>query len=177
MRELTRYSCMEARPTGSADSCLRSVRFCPPAWLVRLHDIHIFRRVGMIDFTGKVALITGASSGIGRSCALTLARYGAAVIVADITEKGGLETVRMARELGARAEFVAADVSKAFDVDRIEALARERFGGMDVAVNAAGIPGRMSSTIDMEEADMDSTYAINVRGLWLCMRAEMRRML
>src|SRR3546814_1664267 len=112
VRELTRYSCMEARPTGSADSCLRSVRFCPPAWLVRLHDIHIFRRVGMIDFTGKVALITGASSGIGRSCALTLARYGAAVIVADITEKGGLETVRMARELGARAEFVAADRSE-----------------------------------------------------------------
>src|SRR3546814_19453315 len=98
MRELTRYSCMEARPTGSADSCLRSVRFCPPAWLVRLHDIHIFRRVGMIDFTGKVALITGASSGIGRSCALTLARYGAAVIVADITEKGRSEERRVGKE-------------------------------------------------------------------------------
>src|SRR3546814_8308637 len=97
MRELTRYSCMEARPTGSADSCLRSVRFCPPAWLVRLHDIHIFRRVGMIDFTGKVALITGASSGIGRSCALTLARYGAAVIVADRSEEHNAELLSLMR--------------------------------------------------------------------------------
>lgn len=131
----------------------------------------------MIDFTGKVVLVTGAASGIGRSCALTFARYGAAVIAADMTEAGGLETVAMARDLGADAAFISVDVSRAAQVDQMEALARERFGGLDAAVNAAGIPGRMSSTLDVDEADLDHIYAVNVRGIWLSMRAELRLMI
>lgn len=131
----------------------------------------------MIDFTGKVALVTGASSGIGRACALTFAQLGASVVVVDVTEDGGRETVAMARDLGVDADFIAVDVADSAQVDAMEGFVRERFGGLDVAVNAAGIPGRMSSTLDVEEADMDRTYAVNVRGVWLCMRAEMRLML
>src|SRR5690606_21801663 len=99
----------------------------------------------MIDLTNKIGVVTGAASGIGQRCALTFARYGASIILVDITETQGLETLDMVRKLGATAEFVAADVSTADQVNQIETLARDRFGGIDFAVNAAGIPGRMSS--------------------------------
>jgi len=131
----------------------------------------------MTEFENRIALVTGAASGIGRSCALTLARGGAAVILVDQSEAAGQEAAAEARALGARAAFIAADVSNSDDVAAVEALARRDFGGLDLAVNAAGVPGRMSSTMDIDEADMDRTYAVNVRGLWLCMRLELRMMI
>lgn len=130
----------------------------------------------MIDFKDKVALVTGASSGIGRACALTFARFGAKLLVVDIDRDGGTETVAAARDLGATAEFVRADTSRFEDVDAMASFALARFGGMDVAVNAAGISGRMASTIDADEADFDHVTAVNLRGVWLCMRAELRQM-
>lgn len=131
----------------------------------------------MIEFAGKSALVTGGASGIGRACALTVARYGGAVAIADVNAQAGAAVADEARALGADAFFVAADLAHADDVDRVEQAVRARFGGLDMAVNAAGIPGRMSSTLDIDEADFDLLHAVNVRGVWLSMRAELRLML
>ncbi|MDI1296890.1 MAG: glucose 1-dehydrogenase [bacterium] len=130
----------------------------------------------MIDFTNKVALVTGAASGIGRACALTFARFGARLLVVDEDSDGGAETMDMARALGAEADFVSTDVSRSDEVETMADFALTRLGGIDIAVNAAGIPGRMASTIDADEADFDRVTAVNIRGVWLCMRAQLRQM-
>lgn len=88
---------------------------------------------------GKVALVTGAGSGIGRATALLLAREGASVVVADIDAEGGEETVRQIKQQGGAAEFIHADVLKREEIERMVALAEEKFGGLDIAHNNAGI--------------------------------------
>lgn len=130
----------------------------------------------MIEFAGKVAMVTGAGSGIGRSCALTFAKFGASLIALDLAEDGLNDTIDEARALGAEAIAVVADVSSAAQMAEAESAARAHFGTLHLAANAAGVPGRMSSTIDIDEEDMDRTYAVNVRGLWLSMRMQLRMM-
>lgn len=131
----------------------------------------------MIEFSGKHGVVTGGSSGIGRACVLTFAQFGAAVAIVDLNADGGEAVAEEARELGVEAVFIRADVANAAEVERAEQIVRQRFGGLDMAVNAAGIPGRMSSTLDIDEADFDHIHAVNVRGVWLSMRAELRLML
>src|SRR5438876_569506 len=125
----------------------------------------------------KVALVTGAGSGIGRATALTFAREGAKVVVADVVAKGGEETVRMIKEAGGEAIFVKTDVSKTDEVEALVSKAVETYGRLDCAHNNAGIEGTVTLTADYAEEDWDRVIDVNLTGIWLCMKAEIRQML
>lgn len=116
---------------------------------------------------GKSAIITGAGTGIGKAIALLFAKEGAAVMVADVDEAGGMETVRSARDAGGRAAFTLADVTVAAQAERLVKAAVEDFGGLDILVNNAGIwtPGTVA---DLPEEDWDRVMDVNVKGVFLC---------
>lgn len=116
----------------------------------------------------KVALITGAGSGIGREAALLFAREGAQVVVSDINASGGEETVALIQAAGGSATFVAADVSKAADVQAMIAAAETHYGRLNVLFNNAGIfhPDD-GSVLDTEDAIWDLTININLKGVFL----------
>ncbi len=130
---------------------------------------------GQLD--GKVALITGAGSGIGRASALVFAREGAKVAVADIVVEGGEETVRMVKEAGGEAFFIKVDVSNAADVEAMVNTVVDTYGRIDCAYNNAGIEGRLASTDEYPEDVFDKVIDINLTGVWLCMKYELPHML
>ena len=130
---------------------------------------------GQLD--GKVALITGAGSGIGRASALAFAREGAKVAVADIVVEGGEETVRMVKEAGGEAFFIKVDVSNAADVEAMVNTVVDTYGRIDCAYNNAGIEGRLASTDEYPEDVFDKVIDINLTGVWLCMKYELPHML
>jgi NAD(P)-dependent dehydrogenase (short-subunit alcohol dehydrogenase family) len=125
---------------------------------------------------GKVALITGGSSGIGRATALAFASEGSKVLVADVAVEGGEETVRLIEAAGGVAVFVRADVSNANEVEALVSETVGRFGRLDAAVNNAGTEGVVASTVELAEADWDRVIATNLKGVWLCMKYEIPRM-
>jgi NAD(P)-dependent dehydrogenase (short-subunit alcohol dehydrogenase family) len=126
---------------------------------------------------GTVALVTGASAGIGRATSLAFAREGARVVVADVQSGGGEETVRLILDAGGEAAFVRADVSRAADVEAMVHRAVEVFGRLDYAFNNAGIEGESAPTAECTEANWDRVIGINLKGVWLCMRSEIPVML
>jgi NAD(P)-dependent dehydrogenase (short-subunit alcohol dehydrogenase family) len=126
---------------------------------------------------GKVVLVTGGASGIGRASALVFAREGAKVVVADVVVAGGEETVAMIKAAGGDAQFVKADVAKPAEVEALIAKVVAAYGRLDCAFNNAGVEGAMTSTLDCTEENFDRTIAINLKGVWLCMRAEIAQML
>jgi NAD(P)-dependent dehydrogenase (short-subunit alcohol dehydrogenase family) len=131
---------------------------------------------GMLQ--GKVTLVTGASTGIGKASALAFAREGATVVVSDINVDGGEETARLIGDSGGRALFFEADVSKQ---DQVEALVRrtvEAYGRLDCAFNNAGIAGAIGlSSHEYPDDVWDRVVAINLKGVWLCMKHEIPQML
>lgn len=131
----------------------------------------------MPSLAGKSTIITGGGSGIGRATALILAREGARVIIGDVSERDGAETVRMVREQGGEAEFVRCDVARASDADALVGAAVKKFGRLDCAFNNAGIAGAQRKTADYGEEEWDQIMAVNLKGVWLCMRAEIRQFL
>ena len=133
-------------------------------------------------FEGKVALVTGAGSGIGRASAVAFAREGAKVVVADVVAGGGEETVRTIREAGGEAMFVKTDVSKAGEVEGLINRAVETYGRLDCAHNNAGIQlefegGKARLTAEGIEDHWDRMFDVNLKGIWLCMRYEIPKML
>ena len=126
---------------------------------------------------GKVALVTGGSSGIGRATSLVFAREGAKVVVADVGVEGAEETERMVKEVGGEAIFVKADVSKAAEVKELVAKAVQAYGRLDYAHNNAGIQGAIASTHELSEDSWDKVIGINLKGVWLCMKYEIAQML
>lgn len=131
----------------------------------------------MAEMKGKVALVTGAGSGIGRATAILFSRRGAKVIVADIVPAGGSETVRMIQQEGGEAIFISADVSNAEQVRTMIDKAVKTYGRLDYAVNNAGMEAQPAPTADCAEADFDRTVAVNLRGTFLCMKYEIQQML
>jgi NAD(P)-dependent dehydrogenase (short-subunit alcohol dehydrogenase family) len=125
---------------------------------------------------GRAALVTGAASGIGRASALAFAREGAKVAVADVDIEGGKETVRLIEEAGGSATFVKTDVSRSADVQDLVERTIGAFGRLDVAHNNAGILGPQAVTAACSEEDFDRVIAINLKGIFLCMRAELAHM-
>src|SRR6059058_2441113 len=128
---------------------------------------------GRADFTGKVAFVTGAASGIGRAAALAFAHEGASVLVADVSEQGNQQTARMIDAQGGRALAVRCDVTKAEEVKAALAKTAETFGRLDFAFNNAGIePKKPAPTADYDEDEWHRILDINLRGVFLCMKHE-----
>ena len=114
---------------------------------------------------GKVALVTGGASGIGRATALTFAREGAKLVVADMNADGGRQTVHMIMENGGEAIFVRTDVSQTVEVQALISKAVETYGRLDCAHNNAGVSSRVSASIaDYPEEDWHRVIAINLTG-------------
>ena len=127
-------------------------------------------------FDGKVALVTGASSGIGKATALAFAREGARVVVADI-QSCGASTVKEIEESGGTALFVQMDVSNPEEVAAMVQTAVTAYGGLDIAFNNAGIEGTPAPTADCTPENWDRTIAVNLTGAWFCMKEELEQML
>jgi len=125
----------------------------------------------------KVALVTGASSGIGRICALAFARERAKVVVADIHVDGGEDTVQKIKAAGGQAIFLKTDVCKSTEVEALLKEAVEIYGRLDCSCNNAGIEGNMAPTADCRESDWDRVIKTNLKGVWLCMKYEILQML
>lgn len=127
---------------------------------------------------GKVALVTGGASGIGRATALTSAREGAKLIIADMNTDGGQQTVHMITENGGEATFMQVDVSSATEVEAMVAKAVEIYGRLDCAHNNAGIGARPRVPLhEYPEENWHQVISINLTGVWLCMKYEIAQML
>jgi NAD(P)-dependent dehydrogenase (short-subunit alcohol dehydrogenase family) len=129
------------------------------------------------SFTGKVAFVTGAGSGIGRTTALVFAREGADVVLADVSDQGNQDTARTIEELGGRTLAVRCDVTRSEDVKAALDQAINAFGRLDIAFNNAGAEQKPNPTADVSEREWDRIVAINLRGVFLCMKYEIPRML
>ena len=130
---------------------------------------------GQLD--GKVALVTGGASGIGRATALALAREGAKLIIADINDDGGQQTVHMIAEQGGDATFVQVDVTQAREVEAMISTTVETYGRLDCAHNNAGIGSRPRVLLhELPEESWDRVLSINLKGVWLCMKYEIIQM-
>lgn len=125
----------------------------------------------------KSAIITGGGSGIGRAAAMIFAREGARLIIADVVEEGGRQVVEMIRDKGGEAQFQKCDVAKAGDVEALIASAVKAYGRLDCAFNNAGIGGKQRKTADYDEEEWDRIMSVNLKGVWLCMRAEIKQFL
>ena len=125
----------------------------------------------------KVILVTGAASGIGQSAAIAFAGEGASVAVCDINQDGGRETVDRIEADGGSAHFVHVDVAIAAEVESMVAAVVDEYGRLDGAFNNAGITGSEAFTADYEEDDWDQVLAVNLKGVWLSMKYEIRAML
>lgn len=126
---------------------------------------------------GKVAVVTGAASGIGRAASQIFAREGAKVVVSDVNEAGGNETVEMIKGAGGDACFVKCDTSNASQVEVMVKAAVDTYGSLDCAFNNAGIGDPTASIVDCTEEDFDRFYQVNQKGVWLCMKYQIKQML
>ena len=121
-------------------------------------------------FAGKVAFVTGGSSGIGRATASAFAREGASVVVADVSEQGNQETARLIEETGGHALAVTCDVRRAEDVQAALDRTIETFGRLDVAFNNAGIEQPVAALADITEEEWTQLIDVNLGGVFLCMK-------
>ncbi|MFN8245892.1 MAG: SDR family oxidoreductase [Ferruginibacter sp.] len=128
-------------------------------------------------FQHKVAIITGASFGIGRATAIAFAQRGAKLVLADWKEDPEQQTMKQVKALGADAMFVRCDVSKASDVQNLMDSCIKTYGRLDYAFNNAGIEGAQAITHECSEENWDNTIAVDLKGIWLCMKYEIPQML
>lgn len=129
------------------------------------------------NFSGQVALVTGAANGIGRATALAFAAQGLKVVVSDIDAAGGNETVALIQAAGGEARFVPCNVARDTDVQALVAATVAAYGRLDYAFNNAGIDIEKSKLADSSEAEFDALMNVNVKGVWLCMKHQIPVML
>jgi len=132
--------------------------------------------LSLFDLTGKKALVTGAAVGIGRGCAVALARAGADVAIVDLDAQAGPKTADEVRAMGRDSLFVPCDVTKRDQVQEMVGRVAERFGRLDVAVNNAGI-GILGADEEVPQEDWDKVIAVNLTGVFLCAQAEAQQMI
>ncbi len=130
-----------------------------------------------LPFAGQVALVTGAASGIGRATALAFGWAGAHVVVADTTIDGGHATAAMIVESGGKALFVRADITRAGEVEALVEKTVSHYGRLDIAVNNAALDEEGAPLAEGEEDQFDRIMGANVKGVWLCMKYQLRQML
>jgi NAD(P)-dependent dehydrogenase (short-subunit alcohol dehydrogenase family) len=130
----------------------------------------------MSDLNGRVAIVTGAASGIGRATAQVLAERGASVVIADVDETGAAQTAALI-DAADRTGVVAADVTDESAVERMVAFAVERFGRLDCACNVAGISVEPKPFVDHTRVEWQRVIDVDLTGVFLCMQAEIRQML
>ena len=129
-------------------------------------------------FVGKVALVTGSASGIGRATAVAFAREGADTVVSDVDVEGGDETVRMIKNSGGEATFIKADVSLSAEVEALVQKTVETYGRLDCAFNNAGLEREITNPEERHaEETFQSLIDTNLKGIWLCMKYEIPQML
>jgi NAD(P)-dependent dehydrogenase (short-subunit alcohol dehydrogenase family) len=124
------------------------------------------------EFSGKSAMVTGAASGIGRATALALARAGAKVLVGDLDQAGVEATAKAIGEAGGEAKAVLLDVTSEESVVAAVSAARAAFGGLHIGVNCAGIVLSGALLADVPEEKFDQVIAVNLKGVWRCLRAQ-----
>jgi NAD(P)-dependent dehydrogenase (short-subunit alcohol dehydrogenase family) len=129
------------------------------------------------QFAGKVALVTGASGGIGRAAALRFARGGATIVCADVDEDGGHETVSLVAAGGGTASLVLADVSSESDVESLVDITMHEYGRLDIAFNNAGIGLFGKPLVEITEDEYDRVMGVNSTGVFLCLKYEIPAML
>ena len=130
-----------------------------------------------LDFQGKISLVTGAGSGIGRASAMAFARSGAKVVAADISASEGGQTVQKIKAAGGEAFFIQTDVAKSSEVQSLIQKTVQQYGRLDFAHNNAGTEGMLAPTADCTEENWDKILATNLKGIWLCMKYEISQML
>lgn len=128
-------------------------------------------------FAGKVALVTGGASGIGKATVEAFARQGAKLVVSDVNADAGSALVEKLRKEGAEAVFVGADVTKAADVEGLVRTAIETYGRLDAAFNNVGGGSPNPSLTELTEEEWDSTFALSLKSTWLCMKYELPHMI
>jgi len=131
----------------------------------------------MKEFEGKIALVTGGGSGIGRATALAFARDGAKVVIADRNLQRGEETASMIRDAGGTARFRRTDVSVSAEIEALVDYTMTTYDQLDLAFNNAGIEGDIKPLADQTEVNFDAVMNINVKGVWLSMKYEIPQML
>jgi NAD(P)-dependent dehydrogenase (short-subunit alcohol dehydrogenase family) len=122
---------------------------------------------------GKVALVTGGSTGIGRATALVLAREGATVVIADLQDSEGASTVAQVEAAGGKAEYHHVDVADEAGVEALMAHIRSAHGGLDGAFNNAGIEGPTAKILEYSVADWERVQRVNLTGVFVCIKAEL----
>ena len=128
-------------------------------------------------FAGKVAVVTGGASGMGAATARLLARDGAAVLIADLSSEAGQQVSEEIRVAGGQAEFVRTDISDPDSIHAMAGRAVERFGELNLAANVAGVPQQPAPLAETTLQVWDRTHAVNDRGLFLCLQAQIPRIL
>jgi NAD(P)-dependent dehydrogenase (short-subunit alcohol dehydrogenase family) len=130
-----------------------------------------------MELRGKVGIVTGGTSGIGREAAVLFAKAGVKVVVAGRREVEGKETIDLVRAAGGDGLFVKTDVAIAAEVQALVRKTVEKFGRLDIAFNNAGIEGNLLPIVEQSEEDWDRTIDINLKGTWLCLKYEIQQML
>ncbi len=131
----------------------------------------------MGSLESKSIFVTGAASGIGKAAVLAMIREGASVTLTDIQDAEGKELADEIQKIGGRAQYLHCDVTKCDQVDAAIAAAADRFGRLDAAFNNAGLEGDLAPTAECDEENWDRILAVDLKGVWLCLRAEIRQYL
>lgn len=131
----------------------------------------------MKEFEGKVALITGGSSGIGRATAIAFAQKGAKIVIASRREKESEETVAMIKEIGSEAIFIKTDITQAIQVENLVNQTINTYGRLDYAFNNAGTEGILEPSIEQTEENWNQVINTNLKGVWLSMKYQIPEML